>query len=323
MAEIKFSAGVERKRLKDVIPLETPYAIYFFPTNVCNFRCVYCAHSGGAKQFEAEYGMKPESMSLETFKRAIDQLKDFPDKLKVLNLSGQGEPLLNKNIVEMIRYAKQKDVAERIELISNASMLNHELSRQLVEAGLDCIRISLQGMTSAKYKEICGYTLSMEAFIEEIEFLYRIKGKCDVFVKIMDIALEEGEEEKFYRTFETISDRMFIERCKPVYDGVTATQGIRVDTDRYGREHKPRMVCPLPFYMLGILPDGTVSPCETIYVPQKLGNVWNTSLREIWNGEELKSFQQMQMNRQRRNNLQCARCCAPDDVSHPEDDLDG
>lgn len=82
------------------------------------------------------------------------------------------------------------------------------------------------------------------------------------------------------------------------------------------------MVCPLPFYMLGILPDGTVSPCETIYIPEKLGNIWNKSLLDIWNGEDLKRFQQMQMDKLRKNNPQCARCCAPDDVTHPEDNLD-
>lgn len=322
MAEIKPIAGLERKRLKDVIPLQTPYAIYFFPTNLCNFRCVYCAHSSGLKQFEAQYGLKPESMSLQTFKRAIDQLKEFPQKLKVINLSGQGEPLLNRDIVEMIRYAKQAQVTERIEIISNASLLTHEFSEQLIQAGLDCIRISLQGMTSQKYKEVCGYSLDIDKLFNEIGYFYQIKKQCDVFVKIMDISLEDGEEEKFYHVFENKSDRMYVEKCKPVYDGVELTKGIEVETDRYGRRHKPRMVCPLPFYMLGILPDGTVSPCETIYIPEKLGNIWDKSLLDIWNGEDLKRFQQMQMDKLRKDNPQCARCCAPDDVTHPEDNLD-
>ena len=82
------------------------------------------------------------------------------------------------------------------------------------------------------------------------------------------------------------------------------------------------MVCPLPFYMLGILPDGTVSPCETIYIPQVLGNIWQAELTDMWQGEKMKAFQKMQMQKKRKDNPQCARCCAPDDVAHPEDCLD-
>lgn len=322
MAEIKPIAGMERKRLKDVIPLETPYSVYFFPTNLCNFRCKYCAHGGGLQNFEKIYGLKPETMSPETFKRATDQLRDFPDQLKVINLSGQGEPLLNRNLPDMIAYAKASDVAERVEIITNASLLNRELSDRLIDAGLDCIRISLQGMTAERYKEICGFSLDFGKLTEEIGYLFRHRGQCEIFVKIMDLSLEEGEEEKFYNLFGPIANRMYIEKCKPVYDGVEATQNIAVGTDRYGRRHEPRMVCPLPFYMLGILPDGTVSPCETIYVPEVLGNVWTDHLISMWNGEKMKRFQEMQLRKARMDNAGCARCCAPDDVAHPEDNLD-
>lgn len=313
---------MERKPLKEVIPLRTPYAVYFFPTNLCNFRCKYCAHAGGMINFEKVYGLRPETMSPETFRRAVDQLRDFPDRLKVINLSGQGEPLLNRDLPEMIRYARAADVAERIEVITNASLLSREMSGRLIDAGLDCIRISLQGMTAQKYREICGYSLDFEKFIEDIAWLFQHRGQCKVFVKIMDISLEEGEEERFYNLFGPIADRMYIERCQPVYDGVEATQDIAVGTDRYGRTHEARMVCPLPFYMLGILPDGTVSPCETIYVPEVLGNVWTECLADMWSGDKMRRFWEMQLRKKRMDNPGCARCCAPDDVSHPEDNLD-
>ncbi len=322
MAEIKPAYGETRAKLRDVIPLRTPYAIYFFPTNLCNFRCNYCAHGGGLKQFEEEYGLKLETMTLETFKRAIDQISKFEDKLKVINLSGQGEPLLNKDLPEMIAYAKKLDVTQRIEIITNASLLNQELSKKLIESGLDTVRISLQGITSEKYKDICGKDIDFEKFVSEIEYLYSIKGNCEIYVKVMDISLDEGEEEKFYDIFRNISDRMYVEKCKPVYDGVESTKDMDVSIDRYGIKNEHRHVCPLPFYMLGILPDGTISPCETIYVPDVLGNVWTDNINEVWSGERMKKFQEMQMKKLRHTNPKCARCCAPNDVSRPEDSLE-
>ncbi len=322
MAEIKPAYGETRARLKDVIPLRTPYSIYFFPTNLCNFRCTYCAHGGGLKNFEEEYGLKLESMSLETFTRAIDQISKFEDKLKVLNLSGQGEPLLNRYLPEMIEYAKKMDVADRIEIITNASLLNEELSNRLIDSGLDTIRVSLQGVTSKKYKDICGKDIDFDKFVAELKYLYSIKKQCQIYVKVMDVSLDEGEEEQFYNIFRDISDRMYVENCKPVYDGVESTKDIDVSTDRYGLKSEYRHVCPLPFYMLGILPDGTISPCETIYVPDILGNVWTDDISEVWTGDKMKAFQKMQMDKLRHTNPKCARCCAPNDVSRPEDVLD-
>lgn len=322
MAEIKSIAGMDRVPLNKVIPLDTPFSVYIFPTNLCNFKCNYCGHSLGHKEMKKKYDFDPISMPLETYKKTIDQLAEFPRKVKVISLTGHGEPLVNKNLPEMVRYAKEKNVTEKIEFISNASLLTHESSEQLVEAGLDCIRISIQGLTSEKYYEVCNYKLDFDKFIDEIAYLYKVKKQCQIYVKIMDVSLDEGEEEDFYKTFENICDRMFIEKCKPVYSGVESTQDIDISVDRYGRKHKPRLVCPFPFFMLGILPTGDVEPCEAIYKPEILGNVNNDTLLNMWNGEKMKEFRLMQLNKNRFDNPMCASCCAPDDVSHPEDELD-
>lgn len=323
MAEIKPLAGMERHPLNKVIPLRTPYAAYLFPTNLCNFMCEYCGHSLGISAMKEEYDFCAEDMSMETYRRTIEQLKEFPDQLNVLSLTGHGEPLVNRKLPEMISYAKERDVAKRVETISNGALLTHDLSDRLVEAGLDCIRISLQGLSTEKYQAVCKRKVDFSKLTEEIQYLYRHRKQCKVYVKIMDVALEEGEEQEFYRLFDPISDRMYIEQCRPVYSGVKRTEQMECKEDRYGREHKPRIVCPLCFYMIGVHPNGDVAPCETIYKPITLGNVHQDTLLQMWNGEKNRAFQKMQLRTERFQNAGCMRCCAPDDVAHPEDELDG
>lgn len=323
MAEIKPLAGMERQYLRDVIPLKTPYAAYIFPTNLCNFMCNYCGHSLGLTRMKNEYDFCTENMSMDTYQRIIDQLKEFPEQLKVISLTGHGEPLVNRELEQMVAYAKKNKVAERIETISNASLLTHDRSKQLVDAGLDCIRISLQGLSTEKYEEVCKRKIDFLKLVEEIRYLYENKKQCRVFVKIMDTVLEEGEEEKFYQIFHSISDRMYVEQCRPVYSGVDLTKQIECQEDRYGRKHEPRIVCPLCFYMIGIHPNGDVAPCETIYKPLTLGNVYKDTVVHMWNGKKNRDFQRMQLERKRFQNSGCTRCCAPDDVAHPEDVLDG
>lgn len=92
---------------------------------------------------------------------------------------------------------------------------------------------------------------------------------------------------------------------------------------RYWRTGRHRQVCPLCFFMLGIFPNGDVYPCETIYRPEYLGNVGEDRLVELWKSEKLRRFWRMQLEGRRGENPHCAQCCAPDDVSHPEDELDG
>ncbi len=322
-SQIKPIYGTDRIKLSESIPLSTPFSMFVFPTTYCNFKCIYCGHSLDDDAMKAKYDFVPENMDIETYKKIIEQIKKFPNKLKMLSLTGQGEPLINKEIPFMVKLAKEANIAERIEIITNASLLTKEMSDALIEAGLDTLRVSLQGLSSEKYKEICGADVDFQQFMKNIKYFYAHKKSTNLYVKIMDVSLEVNDEDKFYELFGDCTDRMYIEKMLPAYEGVDLTKDMNVDYDRYGREHKKRKVCPLPFYMLGIFPNGDVEPCDTIYKPTVIGNVNEDSLVNMWNGDRLREFWKMQLKGERSCNIRCAACCAPDDVSHPEDVLDG
>jgi radical SAM protein with 4Fe4S-binding SPASM domain len=273
-------------------------------------------------EIKQKYGLERNNMSIDTFRTTIAQIADFPQRIRLLSLTGQGEPLMNKNIAEMVRIAKEANVAERIEIISNGRLLSPRMADGLIEAGLDTLRISLQGLSSRKYQDIAGVKVDFDEFYENVRYFYQHKKATDLFVKIMDVALDEGEEQAFYDRFRDCSDRMYVERMLPAYAGVNITDGMQVDYDRYGRKIVHRNVCPLAFYMLGVFPEGDVEPCDTIYKPIVLGNVNSERLIDMWNGPKLRQFWRQHLEGQRRDNPKCATCNAPDDVSHPEDILD-
>jgi len=74
-------------------------------------------------------------------------------------LMGQGEPLINKDIPVMVKMAKDAEIAERVEIISNGSLLDKTMSDRLIEAGLDTLRISLQGLNSKNIKTYAALIL--------------------------------------------------------------------------------------------------------------------------------------------------------------------
>ncbi len=324
LAAIKPISGVDdRVSLAEAIPLSTPFTMNIFPTGMCNFRCNYCAQSLGAVELKKRYNFTYDTMTLDTFEKVVDGMTEFKSKFKLLSFMGHGEPLLNKELPRMIAMAKKADVAKRIEIITNGSLLTHDLSNRLVEAGLSNLRVSLQGITSEKYWQISRAKLDFGKFLNELKYFSSLSTESKLYVKVVDTSLDAGEEEKFYELFGDFANRMYVEHIKPVYDGVEYGKKQQdIMTDRYGNTHTHREVCPLPFYMLAVWPHGDVAPCDAIYNPVMLGNVYTDKLTDMWQSDKMRNFLLMHLKKKRAQYAGCKSCCAPDDVSHPLDVLD-
>ena len=327
MSERKPFTGVDdRVCLAEAVPLDTPFTLNLFPSNICNFCCNYCAQSLGAARMQREYGIRLELMPMAVVEHIAEQVCEFPGKIKLVSMMGHGEPLCNPELPEMIRLLKTKagDKIGRIDVITNASLLTPEYSQALIDAGLDVLRVSLQGISDQSYVDTCGVKLNFQAFYDNLAWFYAHKGSCKVYVKTMDVSLHPGEEERFYQLFDAISDRVYVDQVKPVYDTVSYTEQQRdISVDRYGQAHAHRFVCPQPFYMLSVWPDGTVTPCDALYHASPLGNVKTQSLLRMWDSDVHKKFCRMQLEGNRALDPSCSRCCAPDDVVYESDVLDG
>ena len=70
--------------------------------------------------------------------------------------------MLHKEFARMVEYIKKSKVTEIIEVFTNGSMLNPKLNKEIIDAGLDIINVSLQGLTSERYKEVAGIKINME-----------------------------------------------------------------------------------------------------------------------------------------------------------------
>lgn len=121
----------------------------------CNHECVMCYnYPPDDRQSDAtaeRFGFRPKGvMSLELFKGIVDDLHALGTRR--VDLVGRGEPLLNKSAVEMVKYAKGRGM--HVVLCSNASKLTEHKAEGLVEAGLDCLNVSLNAGTPENYPNI-------------------------------------------------------------------------------------------------------------------------------------------------------------------------
>jgi MoaA/NifB/PqqE/SkfB family radical SAM enzyme len=117
--------------------------VYIEPTNRCNLTCVTCIRNC----WDEPLG----EMSSEAFSRIVENLRSFSLPPNVL-FGGLGEPLSHPNIVNMVRRIKK--LGSSVELITNGMLLTKALSKQLIDAGLDMLWVSLDGATPESYKDV-------------------------------------------------------------------------------------------------------------------------------------------------------------------------
>lgn len=284
-----------RQVLGKIYPLETPFTVILDASEACNFRCNYCFRSSDISEAWGDYAPKKNNMNWDTFVRAVDQIMQFPDQVKMISLSNHGEPLCNRKLPDMVRYIKAQGFTGRVSIHTNASMLDREYALDLADSGIDKLVVSLQGLDAATYKEVCGIKIDFEQFCNNIKLLYENKKSNTVInVKIMDIAVGDRKEE-FYKLFSPIADTVFIEKMVPIWKNVG--NEVRPDTmmNKYGSEFPYQECCPLIFNTLVVTPDGDVYPCTQITSKECLGNISTKTLVDMWNSSERRELLQRQL----------------------------
>ena len=326
----EYTPITKRNSLIDQLPLDTPFSIHICPSTWCNFKCVYCKQGVLTENNEPTLEFDRKFMDMELFKLIIEQIKEFPHKLKLLNFAWLGEPLLHPRIAEMVRIAKEAEIAERVEIVSNGSLLTHELSRNLVDAGLDRIRISLQGLSEKDYLEMSRYKIKMEEYIENIKYLHdyvqNSSGETKVYIKIMDAMIKEKkDEEKFQLLFTDICDAMNIETLVPlVQDSDITDLKKEFEYGYWGNVVEEVQICPQPFYLLIITPEGIVLPCcEADGCKLNVGKIsQENNLLNIWTGKDIHYLRKIMIEKKRYQHPICSKCNVIKYQISDEDKLD-
>jgi radical SAM protein with 4Fe4S-binding SPASM domain len=267
-------------------------------------------------------------MDFKLYKKVIDDICEFEDTVKVIRLYKDGEPLLNPRFADMVRYAKQSDCCDRVDTTTNASLLTPQLSMAVIEAGLDRINISVEGINESQYMNFSQYKIDFKKFVDNIRFFYEHRKQCEMIVKINGDILTKEEKQQFYDIFGDITDGLFIESimdCWPTFEQSKVT--VNESRGIYANKIKEVLVCPYIFYSFAVNSDGTYSLCFLDWKRTLLlGNAKNTPVKEIWNSKELREYQKLFLRGERKTHPACADCGqlrqgAPDDLDNYREEL--
>jgi radical SAM protein with 4Fe4S-binding SPASM domain len=250
-------------------PPKHPPSITIEPVNACNLRCQMCPYSS------AQRDRKVVRLTLECFAKLVDEVRG---KVRVLGISGSGEPLLNQDICRMVAYANSQGLLTR--LTTNAQLLTAELSTQLLRAGLDQLRISIDGATAQTYESIRAGA-SFARLLENLENLRlaraSVKSGTQIVIHTVLQRANLDEFRLFKPTFARLADRMTVTfPCTYGEEDVSYAPLPMVEPYE----------CKMLWSVLTVLPDGDVSICcNNHYARSIVGNAFREGVLSVWHNK--------------------------------------
>jgi radical SAM protein with 4Fe4S-binding SPASM domain len=289
-----------------------PVSISFEPTTSCNLRCPECP--SGLRAFTRPTGMLQKNF----FRDTIDQLSD---DLLYLIFYFQGEPYLNPDFLDMVKYASQKGIYTATS--TNAHYLNDANARRTVESGLDRLIISIDGTTQDVYQQYrVGGNLEkvLTGARNIMKWKKELKSKTPfVFFQFLVVKPNEHQIEDVKRLAAEIGVDDVRFKTAQVYDYEQDPNQLIPTLDKFSRyrqnedgefEFKNSLQnhCWRLWHATVISWDGLVVPCCFDKDAQHtLGDLKGKPFKEVWHSDEYVNFRR-QILQSRKNIDICANC---------------
>ena len=315
--------------------------ILFWETTLrCNAMCKHCGSKAG---INCNY--EDELTTNEIKKSLYDISHKFDVKKMTLNVTG-GEPLLRKDLFEVMKYAKV--LGYNWVMTTNGTLIDEEMVKKLKDAGLSSLSISIDG-TEKTHDAFRGkdglYNKSINAIdllkkanflnhimittvvnktnINELEELYEIVNGLDVkYWRIVNIdpigrANENSDlmldEEEYRYLFKFIKEKRKITKSFEVTTSCSHYFGFD-----YEEETREWMFnCIAGIEVGSILYNGDIFVCPNVERRPELiqGNVRKDNFADVWN-KKFEVFRNIDRHKKCKECNECkdARYCLGDSL---------
>jgi len=315
-----------------------PIEIEISPSGACNHRCIFCA---------VDYlGYKPNFLDKEVILRDIKQIREDGGAKSVI-CSGEGEPLLNKNLPDIVN--NMKSFGTDVAMSSNGVLLTRDISEECLGA-FTWIRFSVASMEEDSYYKIQqAKPGDLEKVKENLADAVSVKRKygykttlgvqCllmpDNICQLPRMARELRDIGVDYLTIKPFSQHLHSKnRFMIDYEAMLDTEKelkefetesfsvlFRASTMKKIHHEKAYKKClGLPF-MSHIDSKGNVWPCIAHIGQERLcyGNIYEQTFKEIWEGKRRKTVNEILYNSD--INKTCREACRLDEINKYLDEL--
>lgn len=266
-------------------------------TNKCNLACVMCPRVN----MKRPVGV----MDLGLFKNIIDQVKDYIELVYISG--GLGEPTIHPKLFDMVKYCRDSNV--RVGISTNATLLDAEMTRMLLEIRPDTITLCLDGATKETHEKIrVGSKFektmaNVEYFLRE-KYAKRAKNPYAI-VQMIYMPQNQAETGLFMKKWQ---------KYKGV-DNIRMKKFLHFQGAEYYPETDSRigksvcLSCILPWRQLSISWEGKLAICCIDFgYKEEVGNVNTLSISELWNSATMQRYREL-LSSGNKNQIELCRNC--------------
>ena len=265
----------------------------FESTNICNANCTFCGYRFMKR--------KKTVLNENLYKKSIDQYDAIGGG--PLNFTPTvGDPLVDKKLVEKIRYARKKKNIKTITSYTNGILLDKFGYLEVLQSGISRLAISTYIGSKEGYKKYYGkdqYTRVVNNIIEISKLNQQLNYPVGITLHLrVDGEIKNWENSQDFKNINKYIEKKNITYLK-VYDswnGLIDHNDIpeNCDLDKPIPEESKKKLGPCfeLYRTLHILSDANVGPCvcRDMEGEINIGNIEENSLKDIWRGEKLEKF---------------------------------
>ena len=264
-----------------------PYMLQIEPTNICNLSCPLCPTGRN------ELNRQPRHMKFDEFKAVIDDMEEY---LLFLVLWSWGEPFMNPELPEMIRYASERGI--KTVTSTNAHFLhNEEYLKKILRSGLSNLIVAIDSLDEKNYT-VYKRKGELDKIILGLKNLIRLRNelKSGTKINLRMVVMKQNENEisemrEFAKNIEV--DVFSVKTVNPSCGLTPMDEEILPSNPKYrryrykeGTNERIRIntQCTRIWHMSNIASNGDVVPCCYDYDSElKVGNIHEKPFSEIWN----------------------------------------
>lgn len=284
---------------------ETPVPLHvdFELSTFCNYKCPMCPFGVPKAERPATFSQVAGWFDFELFKKVIDE--GVPLGLKAIDLSYYNEPLMRKDLTDLIDYAAARGVMD-IMMSTNGELLSRDMTERLLDTGLTRLLVSLDAYTEETFAKIRvgGHFHKVMSNVEHFLTRKKARGQVLPITRVSFVKTKLNESEL----------AAFIDHWKPKVDYLSIQELIEFDEMRQPLTPESRIQnddfrCHQPWHRLTIRANGDALPCCTIWGQQlPVGNIRDRSLQDLWKSPAMVELRTIHAEGRYHENPVCKRC---------------
>lgn len=291
-------------------------------SNICNHECIFCLHN------KMKTIRKQGEIDSELFYRIVKECAQ--EGVKKAGLFMNGEPFVTRKLPEYIKYCKSTGI-EYVFITTNGALVTKESFREVVNAGLDSIKFSVNAGTRESYKKVHGRD-DFDKVMDIIRYAYEYRKESGLEYRILsscvvtdDVVSEMESLKSLLEPY--VDDFVFFHAMRFSGESELSQAGLNTKFEGLGDGAKDFVFekpipCYYPFTHINISYEGFLTLCnEDALNKNAIADLNTCSVKEAWYGNKMVEIRRKHLEK-KIDGIQCFNCRYDQELDIAPLDLD-